>query len=55
MIALVEAALWLLYGGYVDDPALLAGGASGIGMAAMILARLAWTGHEPSRGAWVPA
>ena len=55
VIALVEAALWLLYGTYVGDPALLAGGVSGVAMAGLILGRLAWTGHEPFRGAWVPA
>ncbi len=40
VIALVEAGLWLVYGLAVGDPALIAGGASGVGMAALILVRL---------------
>jgi uncharacterized protein with PQ loop repeat len=55
VIALVEAVLWLLYGSYMADPALLAGGVSGTAMSVLILGRLAWTGHQPFRGAWVPA
>jgi uncharacterized protein with PQ loop repeat len=41
VIALVEAGLWLAYGSVVADPALIAGGASGVAMSALILARLA--------------
>ena len=55
VIALVEAVLWLLYGTYVGDPALLAGGASGVAMAGLILGRLTWIWHQPSEGAWVAA
>lgn len=55
VLALVEAALWLLYGSYVADSALLAGGGIGIGMASLILGRLAVTGHRPFRSAWVAA
>jgi len=40
VIALVEAGLWLAYGLAVADPALVAGGASGVAMSALILARL---------------
>ena len=39
-IALVEAGLWLVYGLAVANPALIAGGASGVAMSALILARL---------------
>ena len=47
IIALAEAALWLVYGLAVTDPALIAGGASGVGMATLILARLAAAGYAP--------
>ena len=40
VIALVESGLWLTYGSIVSDPALMAGGASGVAMSALILARL---------------
>ena len=40
VIALVESGLWLTYGSIVADPALIAGGASGAAMSALILARL---------------
>lgn len=40
VIALVESGLWLAYGSVVADPALIAGGASGVAMSALILARL---------------
>jgi len=40
VIALVESGLWLAYGSVVADPALIAGGASGMAMSALILARL---------------
>lgn len=55
VIALVEAVLWLLYGSYVGDPALLAGGVSGVAMAGLILGRLTWIWHQPTKGAWVAA
>lgn len=50
LIALAEAALWLVYGLAVGDPALIAGGVSGTAMAALILGRLASTGHLPAGG-----
>lgn len=40
VIALLEAGLWLVYGLAVADPALIAGGASGVAMSGLILARL---------------
>jgi uncharacterized protein with PQ loop repeat len=47
IIALAEAALWLVYGLAVVDPALIAGGASGLAMAALILVRLSAAGYAP--------
>jgi uncharacterized protein with PQ loop repeat len=47
IIALVEAALWLLYGLGVDDIALTLAGVVGVAMASVILTRLALTGHRP--------
>jgi len=47
IMAWIEAVIWLVYGSIVVDPALLAGGASGAVLAAVILARLAVTGHRP--------
>jgi uncharacterized protein with PQ loop repeat len=47
IIALAEAALWLVYGLAVVDPALIAGGASGLAMAALILVRLSTAGYAP--------
>lgn len=47
IIALVEAALWLVYGIAVADVALTLAGAVGAVMAGVILARLAITGHRP--------
>jgi uncharacterized protein with PQ loop repeat len=47
IIAFVEAALWLVYGLGVDDLALSFAGIVGASMAAIILARLALTGHRP--------
>jgi uncharacterized protein with PQ loop repeat len=52
ILALSEAALWVAYGSYVTDEALLVGGAAGVLMATLILARLAVTGHRPFRPAW---
>lgn len=49
IMAWIEAVIWLGYGLTVADAALLAGGASGTIMAAIILARLAVTGHQPFR------
>lgn len=49
IMAWIEAVIWLVYGLLVLDPALLAGGASGTVMAAVILTRLAVTGHRPFR------
>jgi uncharacterized protein with PQ loop repeat len=49
IMAWIEAVIWLLYGVVVLDAALLAGGASGSVMAAIILVRLATTGHRPFR------
>ncbi|MGA9276220.1 hypothetical protein [Ilumatobacter sp.] len=49
IMAWIEAVIWLVYGWSVADPALLAGGASGVFMSAIILARLAITGHQPFR------
>lgn len=40
VLALTEAALWLIYGQAIGDPALIAGGVSGVVMAALILLRL---------------
>jgi len=47
IIALVEAALWLVYGVGVGDMALTLAGLTGVVMASVILARLAVTGHRP--------
>ncbi len=47
IIALVEAALWLVYGVGVGDLALTLAGVVGAMMASVILARLAATGHRP--------
>ncbi|HUS42698.1 MAG TPA: hypothetical protein VMY16_08525 [Ilumatobacteraceae bacterium] len=47
IIALAEAALWLVYGFGVGDAALTLAGLVGVGMASVILARLAVTGHRP--------
>lgn len=47
IIALVEAALWLVYGVGVSDIALTLAGLVGVVMASVILARLAVTGHRP--------
>ena len=51
-LALAEAALWLVYGAHVADPALLVGGSAGVVLATLILTRLAVTGHRPVRHAW---
>jgi len=47
IIALVEAALWLVYGVGVSDIALTLAGLVGVVMASVILTRLAVTGHRP--------
>jgi uncharacterized protein with PQ loop repeat len=47
IIALVESALWLVYGVGVGDTALTLAGTVGVAMASVILARLALTGHRP--------
>jgi uncharacterized protein with PQ loop repeat len=47
IIALFEAALWLVYGLGVGDTALTLAGAVGAVMASVILTRLAITGHRP--------
>jgi len=47
IIALVEAALWLVYGVGVGDTALTLAGFVGVVMATVILVRLAVTGHRP--------
>jgi uncharacterized protein with PQ loop repeat len=47
IIALVESALWLVYGVGVGDTALTLAGSVGVAMASVILARLALTGHRP--------
>jgi hypothetical protein len=55
IMAWIEAVIWLVYGAFVLDPALLAGGASGAVMSAIIIGRLAVTGHRPfrvTRPAW---
>lgn len=49
IMAWVEAVIWVVYGLFVVDAALLAGGASGAVMASVILGRLAVTGHRPFR------
>jgi uncharacterized protein with PQ loop repeat len=47
IIAFVEAALWLVYGLAVGDPALTLAGVVGAVMASVILVRLGATGHRP--------
>lgn len=47
LMALVESAIWLVYGLYVTDGALLVGGVAGVAMSAIILVRLSLTGHRP--------
>jgi uncharacterized protein with PQ loop repeat len=47
IIAFVEAGLWLVYGLGAGDRALTLAGVVGATMAAIILARLAVTGHRP--------
>lgn len=47
LIALVESAIWFVYGLGVADNALILAGAVGATMASVILARLAITGHRP--------
>lgn len=47
IIAFVEAALWLVYGMGVSDVALTLAGVVGMACAAVILVRLAITGHRP--------
>jgi uncharacterized protein with PQ loop repeat len=49
IMAWVEAVIWLAYGFFAADAALLAGGATGAFMASIILGRLATTGHRPFR------
>lgn len=49
LMAWVESAIWLIYGLFVVDAALLAGGLTGAAMSSIILARLAMTGHQPFR------
>lgn len=55
MLAFLEAALWLVYGAYVADSALLVGGAMGVALSGLILGRLLATGHLGRRTAWEPA
>lgn len=55
LMAWVEAAIWSAYGWTLRDGALLIGGASGVVLASIVLARLAVTGHRPfsvPRPAW---
>lgn len=47
LIAWLEAAIWLVYGVGVGDTALILAGGTGTLMAAVILVRLAVTGHRP--------
>jgi uncharacterized protein with PQ loop repeat len=49
IMAWIESVIWLGYGSWVNDGALLVGGVSGTVMASFILVRLAATGHEPFR------
>ncbi|MGB3736653.1 MAG: hypothetical protein WA964_16970 [Ilumatobacter sp.] len=49
IMAWVEAVIWVGYGLYVVDSALLAGGVSGAILTSVILGRLMATGHEPFR------
>lgn len=54
IMAFVESAIWFAYGLDVLDPALLVGGASGVVLPALLLARLVVTGHRPfRRPAWI--
>ena len=54
IMAFVESAIWFAYGLDVLDPALLVGGASGVVLPALPLARLVVTGHRPfRRPAWI--
>lgn len=54
IIAWLESMLWLGYGLGVADLALISGGAAGAAMSAVILVRLAVTGHRPMRAVRVP-
>ena len=47
ILSFVEGVLWLMYGWMIRDAALAAGGAAGVVMSGVILARLELTGHEP--------
>ena len=49
IMAWVEGVIWLAYGLYAVDAALLAGGTSGAIGSSLILGRLAMTGHQPFR------
>ena len=49
ILAVLEAAMWLAYGTYVRDTALLVGGGAGMLMGTLVLVRLAVTGHRPFR------
>ncbi len=49
IMAWVEAVIWVAYGLFVVDAALLAGGISGAFMSSVIIGRLAATGHQPFR------
>ncbi|WP_420451887.1 hypothetical protein [Ilumatobacter sp.] len=47
VLAWAESVIWLAYGVFVVDAALVVGGVSGALMATVILVRLAVTGHRP--------
>ncbi len=47
LIAVFESAVWFLYGMAIGDAALLLAGVVGVVMAAVIIGRLAVTGHRP--------
>ena len=49
IMAWVESAVWIVYGGVVLDAALLVGGVSGTFVASVILYRLWSAGHRPAR------
>lgn len=49
LMAWVESVIWLAYGLFVVDAALLAGGITGAAMSSIIVGRLAMTGHQPFR------
>lgn len=49
LMAWVESVIWLAYGVFVVDAALLAGGITGAAMSSVILGRLALTGYQPFR------